>query len=365
MPARLAAAAAARAPPRRPPRGRHGASSSRGPLGVAGERVVERGPDPPASPRRRAAGRAARASGSAAYGPGEGVGDEQAAVGQRLELRDPVVLPPRRADEHPRPPQQRPVVARGSIPAKRTPRATPEAPASPARQPASSRPADHELLALAPRRLPGGEHAVEALLLRVRAVGDRGDVALARAGPEGSTGTGHDDRVRVRRAAPRPARPRSTARAAARRATGGARPGAARSRGGPGGCRRPGRRSGSRPGAGPAGPRWSRSRGPRAGGAPSIAARPRRRARDAPRRARCSAYVRHSRAPRGGARPRPTRPRARSEPASSSSASRSPAVPPSETSRTSTARHGCARNVPPKPGVRTSWIGCSGDVLST
>ena len=27
--------------------------------------------------------------------------------------------------------------------------------------------------------------------------------------------------------------------------------------------------------------------------------------------------------------------------------------------------HGFARYVPPKPGVRTSWIGLSGDVLST
>ena len=50
--------------------------------------------------------------------------DEQASVRQRLELREPVVLPPRRRHEDPRAPQQRPVRRRLSRPATRTPAAS-------------------------------------------------------------------------------------------------------------------------------------------------------------------------------------------------------------------------------------------------
>ena len=49
---------------------------------------------------------------------------------------------------------------------------------------------DDQGLAVAPRRPPGREHAVEPLLLRVRAVGDRGQVAVGRRRPDGATGMG-------------------------------------------------------------------------------------------------------------------------------------------------------------------------------
>ena len=76
-------------------------------LGVAGRRVVERGAQrAPRGRRRPAAGRASRASGSAAYGPGAGGRHEQAAVGQRLELGDAVVLAARRGHEDARAAQQ-------------------------------------------------------------------------------------------------------------------------------------------------------------------------------------------------------------------------------------------------------------------
>ena len=96
--------------------------------------------------------------------------------------------------------------ARGSAPAKRTPASgAPRPPAaisaSAANAPAAPlvQPRDHELLALAARGGPGGQHAVEALLLRVGAVGDRGDVALG-----GRARSAR--RARARRRRPRAAR---------------------------------------------------------------------------------------------------------------------------------------------------------------
>ena len=55
-------------------------------------------------------------------GAGRGRGDEQAAVGERLELGDAVVLAAGRADEHARAAQQRAVLVAGaSGPSTRTP----------------------------------------------------------------------------------------------------------------------------------------------------------------------------------------------------------------------------------------------------
>ena len=86
-------------------------------LGVAGAGLVERGAQRRGEPAVASApsrGSSARASGSAAYGPGAGGRDERAAVGQRLELGDPVVLAARRGDEDARAAQQRAVRRSGA-----------------------------------------------------------------------------------------------------------------------------------------------------------------------------------------------------------------------------------------------------------
>ena len=162
-----APAAPARPRPRRPPPARHGATAPpRAPRTRAPGRRARCGSPRPAR-RRPAADRAPGRAAAPRTGPAPRR-DQHAAVRERLELRDAVVLPARRGDEHARAAQQRPVL-RGGDHARRTARPLV----------AAASPATTSVSPVAPRRPPRREHAVEALLLRVRAVGDRGEVALA------------------------------------------------------------------------------------------------------------------------------------------------------------------------------------------
>ncbi len=91
----------------------NGASARRGAGGVAGRGVLEGG----AQSRREILADEARVELAGdrqrRVGPGRGGGHEQAAVGQRLELGDAVVLAARRAHEHAGPAHQRAVVLSG------------------------------------------------------------------------------------------------------------------------------------------------------------------------------------------------------------------------------------------------------------
>ena len=187
---------------------RKGAKRSSARVAVA-RRPGRRAPcaTPSAGRRRRAADRAARER-QRDVRPAAAGRDELAAVGQRLELGEAVVLVERRGDEHARAAQQRAVLGGGSRPANRTPGGA--APAGRSRpQITSSSPS---------RRAPAHavEDAVEALLARVGGVGDRGDVTLV-----GGPGIArldrhrHDDRRRAA-AADRAARSPRSERAASR-----------------------------------------------------------------------------------------------------------------------------------------------------
>ena len=199
-----------------------------------------------------------------------------------------------------------------------------------------------QLLARPPRGRPRGEDAVEALLLRVGAVGDRRDVALR--GRRAARRDRHrdDDRVgvRLRRLGQPALAPRHEQRRR-RQPPPLDRPlpepvaaGAVAGRGGVEADRARGAARAAR--------RWSRSRGPRAGGARRSPPAPPRAPR-APTPARSARSVRHSRT-RAAWTSATSAPARRSDAASSASASRSPAVPPRETSRTSagTVRPGAA-----------------------
>ncbi len=116
-------------------------------------------------------------------------------------------------------------------------------PAPPADRPAFARasslaPVDDELAPaarrLAAHRLPGREHAVKALLGRVRRIGDRRDVALRGHRPRGLDRDWQHERSPPGRLGPGQLRERPLApgqAAAAPRAAAGARAGAARARG--------------------------------------------------------------------------------------------------------------------------------------
>ena len=118
-------------------------------------------------------------------------GDEHGAVGERLELGDAVLLAARRGDVDAGAAEQRAVLAA----VERAHHAHPLARGQ------IGDPGEDQLLAVAARRRPRGEHAVEALLVGVGDVGDRGDVASAgraqRAG--GLDHDRHDDRAGVAR----------------------------------------------------------------------------------------------------------------------------------------------------------------------
>ena len=214
-----------------------GRDRGQGALGVAGRRVVERR----AQRRRQVLGDEARVQAARQrqrrVGAGRGRGHEQAAVGQRLELGHAVVLAPRGCHEDARAAQQRAVLGGLERPGR--------AHAGGAGHALGAR--DHQLLVLASRRGPRGEHAIEALLLGVGRVGDGGDVARRRGGARGLDRDRDDDggRVRRRRLGQRPRGLGHEQRAP--RAAAGARAGAATARGARGGWRRRARRSGSRP----------------------------------------------------------------------------------------------------------------------
>ena len=330
--------------PRAPQPSRRGSSSSRTtrrrPRGG-----TARSPRPPArrirAPGRRAPraargrarrrrsttsrGSSARASGSAAYGPGAARRDEHAAVGERLELGEAVVLAPRRADEDARAAQQRAVLvglqASGDAHAGRVE--------------AQVGAGDDELLVLAARARPRPQDEVEALLVRVGGVRDRGDVALGGGRARRLDGDRHDDGVGVR--ARRLGERARVLRHEQRR-------GRSRRRSS-GRCQtpwRPGRlaaagrvvadRARSRPQQRGRDRRVERRRAARARRCPACAAA--RAARAQPRSV--SANVRTSRGGRA-ATTATAAPARRSASASSVSAARSPAVEPSETSRMSAA----------------------------
>ncbi len=176
--------------------GRHGASSSRGPRGVAGRGVVERGPDPLGDPADEPRVELARER-QRRVRAGRGGGHELAAVGERLELRDPVVLAPRRADEDARAAQERPVVGAREHPREADPARPPRPARFARRQPSSSRPATTS----SSPSCRAASHAASTrsspffsgLAPYVIAVMSRSPAA-----PLGSTGTGTIDRVAVR-----------------------------------------------------------------------------------------------------------------------------------------------------------------------
>ena len=146
----------------------NGASSAAAVFGVIGRGIVDRRADRRREiladqPRVEPAGEVER--GVRARG---GRGHEHAAVGQRLERRDPVVLAARRGDEHARAPQQRSVLL-GRQP--------------PGHLDAVDRvdlidPGDQQRLAVAAGLRPGTQDVIQALLLGVAGVGHREHVAL-------------------------------------------------------------------------------------------------------------------------------------------------------------------------------------------
>ncbi len=355
-------------------------------VGAADRRAPCAGAPARSSPTSRAS--SSRAIGSAAYGPGAGVRDELAAVGERLELGDPVVLAARRAHEHARAPQQRPVVLRRAARRRRARLGSPARAGRRARARSPPTPRHDELLAPSPaararHRAPRREHAVETLLARVGGVRDRRDVALATAAQAGPRARPRPARRaprapsarRGRRLAQRPLAPRQQQRRLAQAAAleralpepvasgpvaGGRRVEADRARR-----------------AATAARRSCSSRSPRR---PPGRRRCRATSRAAARAARAHAEIgEHQRArrARGAARGRPSR--SRRPVAASPRAPRlracRPAVEPSETISTSSAPAAWHRQVTAplvrsgrsalNPGVRSSAIGRSGEVRRT
>ena len=174
-----AGAAAARSATRRSTASRlKGASASSARARVAGDGVVA---------ARRAArprvlahqSRVERARDRQRHvGAGRGRRDEQAAVGERLELGDPVVLAPRGAHEHARATYERAVLREGSAPDDRTPSSAPSpCPAWSSRSETPATTSSRARPRAAPTHAPPRcEHAIEALLGRVGRICDRGDV---------------------------------------------------------------------------------------------------------------------------------------------------------------------------------------------
>ena len=267
--------------------GRHGASSSAARAGVAGRRVVERGPDPLGDPADEPRVELPRER-QRRVRPRRGRGDEQAPVGERLELRDPVVLPPRRADEHPRAPQQRPVLGAREHPREADPVGRFRSAVAPS--PAASRPRRGRP-PRAPR--PRAARASHAASTRSRPFFSGfapyviAAMSRSRGGPARLDRHRHDDRV-ARAACGASASPPSlhgTSSGASRQPPPLDRPlpdpVAARAVAGGRGVEADRARARA-----PAAPRWSTSRGPRAGGARAIASAAPRPAPRAPRRAR-------------------------------------------------------------------------------
>ena len=330
-----------------------------GVAGRAGRRARRAAPAP--GRRRRGAGRA-RGRAAARRRARRRASSRAAAVGERLELGDAVVLAPRRGHEHARAAQQRAVLAGRERPGGADARA--RAARARCRSTTSSSPSRRAAAHAASTRS-------RPFLSRVGGVGDGGDVALGRRrGPEGSTGIGDDDRGRVRRGDSASV-PGAWGRAAAPRAGAGARAGAARARGGRGGWRPRARRSGSRRAAATAAPPSSSSRRRRAGACSAIPRRAAARAARAQTRS-VSASVRTSRGGRrrdhGDAR------------AGALERRRELGVGGAQAGRRAERDeedlgHGGAQRVPltdvsvgtsrRRPGVRTSCIGRTGEVRST
>ena len=94
-----------------------------------------------------------------------------AAVGERLKLSDPVILAAWRAEEELRAAQQIAILLRVEL-------ADQLGAAAGIGGAARVEPGHDESLIAAPRLLPGSEHSPKALLLWVRCVGNRRDIAL-------------------------------------------------------------------------------------------------------------------------------------------------------------------------------------------
>ena len=168
----------------------------------AGSSSAERSAGTRSSPTSRRS--SCLAMSSAGYGPGAGRGHEHAPVGQRLERSDPVVLAPRRGDEHPRPPQQRPVV-RGCHPSR-------DLHAIRRSEPVGA--GDDQRLVAAPRPRPCVEHVVQ----RASSPGCRRKPPRRRRGSGREVRSARRGRAPTRRDRARPMHPAARARGCSSRA---------------------------------------------------------------------------------------------------------------------------------------------------